>query len=57
MLLARLGQVGKGSAVAGRKRNWQRREERRMKLQRKADLLAGLELVPEGECLVLVKSL
>ena len=51
VLLARLGQVGEGSAIAGRRRSWQRQEERRMKMQREADWLAattGQELVRRG---------
>ena len=51
VLLARLGQVGEGSAMAGRRRSWQRVEERRMTMQREADWLAattGQELVQRG---------
>ena len=51
VLLARLGQVGDGRAMAGRRRSWQRVEERRMMVQRKADWLAattGQELVRRG---------
>ena len=51
VLLARLGQVGEGSAMAGRRRSWQRVEERRMMMQREADWLAattGQELVRRG---------
>ena len=48
VLLARLGQVGDGGAMAGRRRSWQRAQERKMKMQREADWLAantGQELV------------
>ena len=51
VLLARLGQVGQGSAMAGRRRSWQGVEERRMRMQREADWLAattGQELVRRG---------
>ena len=51
VLLARLGQVGDGATIAGRRRGWQRVEERRMKMQREADWLAattGQELVRRG---------
>ena len=51
VLLARLGQVGDGGAMAGKRRSWQRTEERRMKMQREADWLAattGQELVRRG---------
>ena len=51
VLLARLGQVGEGSAMAGRRRAWQRSEENRMRMQREADHLAsttGQDLVRRG---------
>ena len=48
VLLARLGQVGDGGAMAGRRRSWQRAQERKMKMQREDGWLAattGQELV------------
>ena len=51
VLLARLGMVGEGSAMAGRRRSWQRYEEQRMRGQREADWLAattGQELIRRG---------
>ena len=36
LLLARMGQVGEGSGLAGNRRAWQRQEERRMQLQKEA---------------------
>ena len=51
VLLARLSQVGEGSGLAGRRREWQRREERAMEHEREADWLVhstGRELVRRG---------
>ena len=51
VLLSRLGMVGEGSAMAGRRRSWQRQEERKMMMAREADWLAattGQELVRRG---------
>ena len=51
LLLARLGQVGEGSGLAGKRRSWQRMEERQVVLQREADWLAvttGREIVRRG---------
>ena len=51
LLLARIGQVGEGSALAGKRRVLQRGEEHRMMLQREADWLVhttGRELVRRG---------
>ena len=51
LLLARMGQVGEGSGLAGNRRAWQRQEERRMQLQREADWLVdvtGQEVVRRG---------
>ena len=36
VLLARLGMVGEGSAMAGRRRSWQRVEEQRMRMARES---------------------
>ena len=46
-----MGQVGQGSAMAGKRRSWQGVEDRRMRMQREADWLAattGQELVRRG---------
>ena len=51
VLLARLGMVGEGSAMAGRRRSWQRMEEQRMSMAREADWLAattGQQLIRRG---------
>ena len=51
VLLARLSQVGVGSGLAGRRREWQRREERAMAHEREADWQVhtmGRELVRRG---------
>ena len=51
LLLARIGQVGEGSALAGKRSALQRGEEHRMMLQREADWLVhttGRELVRRG---------
>ena len=51
VLLARLGMVGEGSAMAGRRRSWQRGEEQRMRMAREADWLAattGQQLIGRG---------
>ena len=51
VLLARLSQVGEGSGLAGRRREWQRREERAMAHGREADWMVhttGRELVRRG---------
>ena len=51
VLLARLSQVGEGSGLAGRRRKWQRREERTMAHGREADWMVhttGRELVRRG---------
>ena len=51
VLLARLSQVGEGSGLAGRRREWQRREERAMAHGREADWevhTTGRELVRRG---------
>ena len=51
LLLSRIGQVGEGSALAGKRRAFQRGEEHRMMLQREADWLVhttGRELVRRG---------
>ena len=51
LLLARVGQVGEGSSLAGKRRGFQRGEEHRMMLQREADWLvhtSGRELVRRG---------
>ena len=51
VLLARLSQVGEGSGLAGRRREWQRREERTMAHGREADWMVhttGRELVRRG---------
>ena len=51
VLLARMGMVGEGSAIAGRRRSWQRSEEQRMRMQREADWLAsttGQQLIRRG---------
>ena len=51
VLLARLGMVGDGSAMSGRRRSWQRVEEQRMRMAREADWLAattGQQLIQRG---------
>ena len=51
VLLARLSQVGEGSGLAGRRRKWQRREERTMAHGRETDWMVhttGRELVRRG---------
>ena len=51
LLLSRIGQVGEGSVLAGKRRVLQRGEEHRMMLQREADWLVhttGRELVRRG---------
>ena len=51
VLVARLSQVGEGSGLAGRRREWQRREERAMAHGREADWevhTTGRELVRRG---------
>ena len=51
VILARLGMVGEGSAMAGRRRSWQRSEEQRMRMEREADWLAattGQQLIQRG---------
>jgi hypothetical protein len=50
-LLARMGQVGEGSSLAGKRRAWQRMEERAMQLQQEGDWLVtttGREVVQRG---------
>ena len=42
LLLSRLGQCGEGAGLAGRRRQWLRSEEIKMKFQREADWRAGL---------------
>ena len=51
VILARLGMVGEGSAMSGRRRSWQRQEEQRMRMAREADWLAattGQQLIRRG---------
>ena len=51
VLLARVSQIGQGSGMASRRREWQRREEREMQHSREADFLVhctGRELVRRG---------
>ena len=51
VLLDRLGMVGERSAMAGRRRSWQRMEEQRMKMAGEADWLAattGQQLILRG---------
>ena len=51
LLLQRAGQIGEGSGLASKRRSWQRREERRMLMEREADWLVattGQELVRRG---------
>ena len=52
VLLARLSQVGEGSGLASRRRQWQRMEERAMELGREADWevhTTGREVVRRGQ--------
>ena len=51
LLLQRAGQIGEGGGLASKRRSWQRREERRMLMEREADWLvatSGQELVRRG---------
>ena len=51
MLLARVSQIGQGSGLASRRREWQRREEREMQNSREADFLVhctGRKIVRRG---------
>ena len=51
VLLARVSQIGEGSGLASRRREWQRREEREMQQSREADFLVhctGREIVRRG---------
>ena len=51
LLLQRAGQIGEGCGLATKRRSWQRREERRMFMEREADWLiatSGQELVRRG---------
>ena len=51
VLLARASQIGQGSGLASRRREWQRREEREMQNSREADFLVhctGCEIVRRG---------
>ena len=51
LLLQRAGQIGEGCGLAAKRRSWQRREERRMFMEREADWLvaaSGQELVRRG---------
>ena len=41
LLLQRAGQIGEGSGLASKRRSWQRREERRMLMEREADWLVA----------------
>ena len=50
-LLARMSQVGEGSGLASKRREWQRREERQMEHSREADWLlhtTGQAIVQRG---------
>ena len=52
VLLARMSQVGEGSGIASKRRQWQRREERLMEHAREADWLvhcSGQEIVKRGQ--------
>ena len=52
VLLARLSQVGEGSGLASRRREWQRREEKAMAHGREADWevhTTGREVVRRGQ--------
>ena len=52
VLIARLSQVGEGSGLASRRRQWQRREERAMEHGREADWevhTTGREVVRRGQ--------
>ena len=51
LLLQRAGQIGEGCGLAAKRRSWQRREERRMFMEREADWLVAIseqELVRRG---------
>ena len=51
VLLARVSQVGQGSGMASRRREWQRREEMEMQHSREADFMVhctGQEIVRRG---------
>ena len=52
VLLARMSQVGEGSGIASKRRQWQMREERLMEHAREADWLvhcSGQEIVKRGQ--------
>ena len=51
VLLARVSQIGQGSGLASKRREWQRREEKEMQHSREADFLVhctGREIVRRG---------
>ena len=51
VLLVRMGQIGEGSGLAGKRRAWQKLEERHMTLQQEGDWLVastGREVVRRG---------